>query len=129
MTYLIDSDVCIDVLQRKATSPFVEMTVAAGAAISVITYGEVLDGFLHSSNRAQNVGVWERFVAPFQIFDVTRDVADIWAQIRGDLRLRGQRLVDNDLLIAATAIAHDLTLMTRNRRHFARIPALRIAEF
>ena len=129
MTYLIDSDVCIDVLQRRASSPFVEMTVAAGAAISIITYGEVLDGFLHSSHPAQNVSVWERFVAPFEIFDVTRDVAEIWAQIRGDLRQSGQRLVDNDLLIAATAITHDLTLLTRNRRHFARIAALRIAEF
>ena len=42
------------------------------------------------------------------------------------LRRQGQLIPDLDLLIAATALAHDLTLVTRNRHHFERIPDLRL---
>jgi tRNA(fMet)-specific endonuclease VapC len=45
---------------------------------------------------------------------------------RSQLRRAGRLIPDLDLLIAATAVHHDLTLMTPNLRHFARIPELRI---
>jgi predicted nucleic acid-binding protein len=48
-----------------------------------------------------------------------------FAFIRADLRRRGQLIPDLELLIAATALHHDLTLLTRNVRHFDRIPELR----
>lgn len=51
-----------------------------------------------------------------------------FAGIRGDLRRRGQLIPDLDLLIAATALHHDLTLLTRNVRHFDRIPELRLYQ-
>ena len=44
--------------------------------------------------------------------------------VRGDLQRRGQTIGDPDILIAATALHHDLTLLTRNLRHFTRIPGL-----
>ncbi len=50
----------------------------------------------------------------------------IYATIRGQLHATGMSIGDNDLLIAATALRHDLTLVTRNRRHFDRIPDLRL---
>ena len=48
--------------------------------------------------------------------------------MRAFLRRQGQLIPDLDLLIAATALAHDLTLVTRNRRHFSRILSLRLYE-
>jgi predicted nucleic acid-binding protein len=54
------------------------------------------------------------------LFNVTR--------IRGDLRRVGRRLEDTDLLIAATALEHDLMLVTRNVNHFARVPGLRLYQ-
>ena len=47
-----------------------------------------------------------------------------FARIRARLRRQGQLIPDLDLLIAATAVTHGLTLVTRNRRHFERIPEL-----
>jgi tRNA(fMet)-specific endonuclease VapC len=44
--------------------------------------------------------------------------------VRAELSRRGQLAPDLDLLIAATAMHYDLTLLTRNVRHFARIPGL-----
>jgi len=53
---------------------------------------------------------------------------EIFVQTRANLR-RAERLIpDLDLLIAATAIHHDLTLLTRNVRHFGRVPDLRLYQ-
>lgn len=53
-----------------------------------------------------------------------------FALLRGELRGRGQLIGDPDILIAATALHRDLTLLTRNHRHFTptRFPALTLYE-
>lgn len=51
-----------------------------------------------------------------------------FAETRALLRRRGQGLADFDLLIAATALRHDLTLMTFNFRHFERVPGLKLYQ-
>ena len=51
---------------------------------------------------------------------------EIFARIRAALRRRGQMISDFDILIASTALQYELTLLTRNTRHFARIPNLRL---
>jgi tRNA(fMet)-specific endonuclease VapC len=48
--------------------------------------------------------------------------------LRGDLQRRGQIIGDPDILIAATALHHDLTLLTRNRNHFMRLPGLKLYQ-
>jgi tRNA(fMet)-specific endonuclease VapC len=95
-----------------------------GLAISVISYGEVLEGALYSRERLANVQKWRAFVAGVDVVDVTLAVADVWADLRGALRSKGNVIPDNDLLIAATAIRFGMTLVSRNVRHFARVPGL-----
>lgn len=51
-----------------------------------------------------------------------------FAQVRGDLRSKGQLIGDPDLLIAATALHYDLTLLTHNVRHFGRIAGLKVED-
>jgi predicted nucleic acid-binding protein len=51
-----------------------------------------------------------------------------FARTRAGLRARGILIPDLDLLIAATALEHDLTLLTRNRRHFDRITGLKLYQ-
>lgn len=52
-----------------------------------------------------------------------------YAQMRALLEQNGMRIEDTDLFIAAVALDHDLTLVTHNTRHFARIPGLRIEDW
>ncbi len=59
---------------------------------------------------------------------VTEEIAAVFARVRAGLREQGNLIADLDLLIAATAIAYDLTLLTRNRRHFERVPGLSIYD-
>jgi predicted nucleic acid-binding protein len=56
----------------------------------------------------------------------TRSIVRHFARIRGDLRRRGLIIGDPDILIAATAIHYKLIVVTRNQRHFQRIPAVNL---
>lgn len=69
------------------------------------------------------------FLGDYVILPITDSIAESFAQERAALRRQGQLIPDMDLLIAATALSRDLTLLTRNVRHFARIPPLRIPPF
>jgi len=54
-----------------------------------------------------------------RILPVTIDIADRWGQLDGQSQMQGIPLNTADGLIAATALEHGLTLVTRNVRHFA----------
>ncbi len=128
-SYLIDTDVCIDVLRPRASALLTDQVrsiASDGAAISVITYGEVYEGILFSHQPVQNLHRWREFIAPFDVIGVTVAIAEVWAEIRGALRHRALTTPDNDLLIAATALHFDLAVLTRNVRHFARVDGLRL---
>jgi hypothetical protein len=85
-------------------------------AVSVITIGELRLGVL----LAADVGSRERRLATFQLaysldpVPIDQAVADAWAGLVATLRDRGQRMPINDSWIAATAIAHDMAIVTRD---------------
>ena len=124
--YLVDSDVCSKALRRNHSSlTNVLNTIRQdGLAISVITYGEVTEGVLFSRNRAVDQQLWRDFLAGFDIIDVTMEIAEVWADVRGSLRKQGNIVPDNDLLIASTALRFGMTVVTGNERHFGRVPGL-----
>jgi tRNA(fMet)-specific endonuclease VapC len=101
-------------------------------ALSVITASELLHG-VHRADTAQRRGRRETFVEailsalpvlPIDL-EVSRRHAEVWA----DLRARGELIGAHDLLIAATALTHDLTIATGNEREFGRIEGLRAATW
>ena len=59
-------------------------------------------------------------------FDVA--TARLYGQIQASLETAGRPLADADLQIAATALVHDLELVTGNLKHFARVPGLRTSS-
>jgi tRNA(fMet)-specific endonuclease VapC len=69
------------------------------------------------------------FVAQNTVLPLTQGVADIAAEIYADMRKTGQPMDDIDLLIAGTAIANGLILVTHNRKHFERIVQLEVENW
>ena len=63
---------------------------------------------------------------PYRMIGLDELIAERFAEIRSLLRRQGQLISDFDILLAATALARDLTVLTYNSRHFERIPDLRI---
>lgn len=126
--YLLDSDICIVAVCEKHESlmEMVRSIRSDGIALSVISYGEVTDGVFHSKARERDLGVWRAFLEGVDVIDVAVPIADIWAEMRGALRLAGNRVPDNDLLIAVTAMRFDMVVVSKNLRDFGRVAGLNL---
>ncbi len=94
-------------------------------ALSIVSRYEVLSGLMWRGAERQ-LERFDRFCAPSDVLALTEEVAVRAARIYAELRSRGEPLDDADILIAATAMVHELALVTNNERHFGRIPDLRL---
>ncbi len=127
MNYLVDTDRVVDYLKGR-TSVVERLTILApeGLAISLITYGEIYEGIYFGRNSEQHETGFRNFLRGVVLLPLDRTIMRRFARVRGDLRSKGQSINDPDLLIAATALHYDLTLLTYNVRHFGRIAGLKV---
>jgi predicted nucleic acid-binding protein len=94
--------------------------------VSIIAVAEVYEGAFNTVDPQRTLSGMRDFLADFAILPVNDKIIERFAQTRAMLRQQGQMIPDMDLLIASTAIVADLILITRNLRHFTRIPGLRL---
>jgi predicted nucleic acid-binding protein len=127
--YLVDSDWLIDAfLGVPAAVNLLTRLRGDGLAVSIISYGELFEGAIGAPDPAAEPARFRRFLARLAVLPLDDAVMERFARIRAELRRRGQLIPDLDLLIAATAMQHELTLLTRNIRHFHRIPELKLYQ-
>lgn len=126
MTYLIDTDWVIDYLNAQAAAiATLQHLEPQGLAISLITYAEVYEGILYGRDPEQAKRGFQHFLRGVDVLPLNRRITHQFAAIRGGLpRHIRQQLGDMDLLIAATALHHGLTLVTRNIKDFQHVPRL-----
>jgi tRNA(fMet)-specific endonuclease VapC len=96
--------------------------------LSIVTYYEIVSGLKHRDAHNQ-LTLFLDFAAMNTVLPVNQSVADVAADLYADLRKRGEPIDDIDLLIAGTAIANGLTLVTNNRKHFDRIAQLEVENW
>lgn len=129
MSYLIDSDVLIDALNGiRAANDFLTSLGRSGLSVSIVALGEIYEGAYAYPDPEQHLAGLRQFLSGYLVLALTDPIVARFARERAALRAQGLLIPDLDLLIAATALTHDLTLVTRNTRHFRRIPALRCDE-
>jgi tRNA(fMet)-specific endonuclease VapC len=127
--YLIDSDWIIDHLAGGPDAVALLQRLADdGFAISLITYVEVYEGILGGRNPVASEELFKTLLADMPVLPISRVIGRRAAAVRNLLRTQGRPLPLADVLIAATAIRHELILVTRNLRHFERIPSLKLYQ-
>ncbi len=129
MSDLIDTDWIIDYLnaERRAIDQFAAL---AGERLgtSLVTYGEVYDGLSYGRRPVESEAGFLRLLQVVHVIGLDEAIMRRFALIRGGLRKAGLPIGDSDIMIAATAIHYDLTLVTRNLEHFRRVPDLKIYQ-
>ncbi|MBN2801495.1 MAG: type II toxin-antitoxin system VapC family toxin [Deltaproteobacteria bacterium] len=125
MTYLIDTDILIYSLKNYTTvNERFGVLKDSPKSISVITYGELVYGAKKSKNVEKNLATVHRVGELFPVIDISKSIMDTFGSLKASLAIKGLIIDDMDLLIASTAITHNLILVTNNEKHFKRIPAL-----
>jgi predicted nucleic acid-binding protein len=129
--FLLDTNV-VSEPGRKRPAPQVIAWLEANqteAYISVLTLGEIEQGIARIAGepaRAAKYRTWlEEILKPQfarRILPVDIQVATVWGRITGQAILMGRPIGTTDALLAATAIAHDLTLVTRNTKDLEALP-------
>jgi predicted nucleic acid-binding protein len=124
MSYLLDTNVVSETIRHspnKALIAWLEQIPGEELFISVLTLGEIRKGLeaLTDRKRREKLRVWldHELVRWFEgrVLPVDILVADRWGRLLAEV---GRSVPTIDSLLAATALHHDLTLVTRNAKDF-----------
>lgn len=121
---LLDTNVCIGILRGEPKVLAAYSRVAGNVAVAAMTEGELFYGAECSDDPERNRNFVSRFLKAIPVVHTSDDIMQRFAIEKGQLRRRGILVDDADVLIAATALALNCPLATRNIRHFSRFPAL-----
>ena len=134
MTHLLDTNAWVDHLRRGAASKVTAKLVAAprgavalcSVVVAELNFGAIRSGPLHeAANRSLIVNLRSRY--PSLPFD--DDAAAEYGVVKAQLFAAGTPIGPNDLLIAAIARTHGLTLVTHNVAEFSRVPGLLVEDW
>ncbi|MBI4480617.1 MAG: type II toxin-antitoxin system VapC family toxin [Acidobacteria bacterium] len=125
--YLIDTDWAIHYL--NGTPSIVErlnQLSDQGLGLSLLSLAELYEGVFYSTNPERNDRHLHDFLRGLTLIGIDEETCRIFGRERGRLRKTGKTIGDMDILIGATAVQFNLTLLTNNRRHFEAIERLPI---
>ena len=131
-THLLDTSVFSQPLKRKPVKVALDRWGAIGdarLAVSVISEAEVRYGIEWKGTATQREEFETDLIRRLPILAVDSAVAQTYALIRAELRRLGLPVGDMDLLIAATAKAHNLIVATLNIRDFEKVNGLTIEDW
>ena len=127
IAYLVDTDWAMHHLHgNTAIIERLQALHPEGLSLSVIALAELYEGVYYSRDHEESERKLNDFLDSVSVVGLDEETARIFGRERGRLRSAGAIIGDMDLLIAATALQYDFTLLTNNRRHFERIDRLRI---
>jgi tRNA(fMet)-specific endonuclease VapC len=131
LSYLLDTNICIYIAKNKPVSVLERCrNISVGEiAMSTITYGELLYGCEKSQRKKESLKILKQLSAYIPSLALSANVGEEYGRIRALLEKKGQIIGNNDLWIAAHALALNVTLVTNNEKEFKRIPSLQIENW
>ena len=129
--YMLDTDTCVFILRRSSPTLLerIQAVPLQLQSVSAITVAELLYGVQMSSRKKANRAAVDVLVRHLTVIDWSRAAAEHYAEIRADLKKKGQLIGSNDLLIAAHARSCGAVVVTNNVKDFVRVKGLRIENW
>lgn len=131
MTYLLDTNTCIRYLNGRS-DPIrrrLEATRPQDIVVCSVVKAELFYGAMKSRNPGTTLAKQRRFLQRFLSLPFDDSASEAYGRIRASLERIGQLIGPNDLLIAAIAIVHHVTLVTHNTREFQRVEGLSLDDW
>lgn len=129
--FLLDTNTVIYIRKAKPKSvrEAFDKLPTGETGISIITFGELVFGVMKSPRRAAAMEQLERISEIIPVLLLSEAAARTYGTIRAELEAAGQIIGNNDLWIAAHALAAGLTLVTNNEKEFRRVRGLKIQNW
>ena len=122
----LDTNTAIDLL-NGVPDTFASLKAYDLICLPATVVGELLFGAANSQNHAVNLPRFQEFISTCIFLRIDEAVAQVYSQIRLQLKKQGTPIPENDIWIAATCQAHGIRLLTRDK-HFAHIPTLEFGD-
>ncbi|TLD93465.1 type II toxin-antitoxin system VapC family toxin [Helicobacter magdeburgensis] len=128
---MLDTNICIYILNNKPEyikGKFLQYRIG-DVAISSISVAELYFGVEKSRFKEPNTIALSAFLANLEVVNFGNKEASVYASVRADLERKKSLIGSMDMLIAATAIANNLVLITNNTKEFERVQNLNIENW
>jgi predicted nucleic acid-binding protein len=127
----IDSDLLVAILRGNADaqSKMDELDTEGRNATTSINAFEIFYGAARSSKREKNLDEAKRMISRLEVMPLDIESANKAAVVAADLAEKGEQIDFRDVLVAGIALTNELSLVTKNARHFARIRNLTLESW
>ena len=129
MSFLLDTNICSAHFRRPGGLAHRFIQYSGRMFLSSIVLGELYTGAFHVDNPAPLLGNIHDLLEDMSLLPFDVECAEQFGRLRGGLLRQGLSVPTVDLMIGATAIVHDLTLVTHNTADFINIPGLRLEDW
>ena len=128
---VLDTNILVEILRNSKHSALLVEKISKTAPVSttMINEYELLLGAKFSDKPFENETKVQVLLKKLTVLHLTKDSVALASQIQANLMKKGQQVDFADLLIAAIALANNQTLVTRNVKHFERVPGLKIEKW
>ncbi|MDP3878317.1 MAG: type II toxin-antitoxin system VapC family toxin [Methylobacter sp.] len=131
MNYLLDSNACIVFLNKRSDKlkHRLELCQPEQILLCSVVKAELFYGAMKSQNPISSLAKVENFCAHFHSLPFDDKAALEYGKIRAELSAKGQPIGANDFMIAAIALANQVTLITHNTREFSKVSGLLLEDW
>ena len=127
---MLDTDWIINLLAGKGgAAENIQHLDPQAIGISLVTVAEIYESAFQYVNPDAHIRAFRSFLDHFHLLSLNLPIVEKFAEVRAHLRRRGQLISDFDILLGATALHYDLVVLTYNKKHFERIPDIKIYPF
>jgi tRNA(fMet)-specific endonuclease VapC len=129
MSFLLDTNICSEHLRRPAGLSHRFVQHGGALSIPTVVLGELLAWAYRRPNPDPLLRLIAELRADLQVLPFDEACANEFGRLRGTLIRQGIGVGSVDMMIAAVALVHNLTLVTHNTKDFQRIPGIRLVDW